>query len=118
MSYWNCPACGRIAAPKRARRGDQDNHPVCPRCRRVVARILEPGDRPGRPIGKQRRNKLAAVIERDGPRCRWCGTEADPTLDHVVPLARGGTNAVDNLQVLCADCNQLKGDRDFTDVAA
>ena len=30
-------------------------------------------------------------------------------IDHIVPIARGGTDALNNLQVLCATCNRLKG---------
>jgi len=33
-------------------------------------------------------------------------------IDHVVPRARGGTNHLDNLQLLCSHCNRVKGDRD------
>ena len=31
------------------------------------------------------------------------------TIDHVVPRARGGTDHVDNLQLLCNACNSVKG---------
>ena len=34
------------------------------------------------------------------------------TVDHVVPRSRGGTDHLDNLQLLCGACNSLKGDRD------
>ena len=34
------------------------------------------------------------------------------TVDHVVPQSRGGTDHIENLQLLCAACNSLKGDRD------
>ena len=34
------------------------------------------------------------------------------TIDHVVPRSRGGTDHIENLQLLCAACNSLKGDRD------
>jgi 5-methylcytosine-specific restriction endonuclease McrA len=30
-------------------------------------------------------------------------------IDHVIPLAEGGTNALSNLQLLCAKCNLAKG---------
>ena len=33
------------------------------------------------------------------------------TVDHVVPRARGGTDHMDNLQLLCNACNSLKGTR-------
>ena len=33
------------------------------------------------------------------------------TIDHVVPESRGGTDHIENLQLLCAACNSEKGDR-------
>lgn len=39
-----------------------------------------------------------------------CGSEENLTLDHVVPVARGGTVA-DGVQVLCRRCNTAKRDR-------
>lgn len=33
------------------------------------------------------------------------------TVDHIVPLAKGGTDARSNLQALCARCNKSKKDR-------
>ncbi|MCY4436926.1 MAG: DNA methyltransferase [Chloroflexi bacterium] len=32
-------------------------------------------------------------------------------VDHVVPQSRGGTDHIDNLQLLCSSCNRIKGDR-------
>ena len=34
-------------------------------------------------------------------------------IDHIHPIAAGGTNAPDNLQLLCARCNSRKGARPF-----
>ncbi|WP_434478590.1 HNH endonuclease [Gemmatimonas sp.] len=46
-------------------------------------------------------------------RCVYCATHLDQrtaTLDHVVPLARGGAHDPGNLVVACAPCNRLKSD--------
>ena len=44
-------------------------------------------------------------------RCRWGNVEVyrlAADLDHIVPLADGGTDDKDNLQVLCACCHAIK----------
>lgn len=50
-----------------------------------------------------------AVFERDGNRCLKCGSSNDLSIDHVVPLSKGGDNDTDNLQTLCKTCNSSKG---------
>ena len=32
-------------------------------------------------------------------------------VDHVIPQSRGGTDHIDNLQLLCNSCNRIKGNR-------
>lgn len=39
----------------------------------------------------------------------WSGDRKGPTVDHVVPVARGGTNAPANLITMCRSCNSSKG---------
>lgn len=56
------------------------------------------------------------VFQRDDHRCVCCGRRAQNELtlhvDHIVPVSRGGTYTIDNLQTLCDECNQGKSDRD------
>ncbi len=59
--------------------------------------------RPGVSRGLQR-----MVWDRDGWECRHCGSHRDLTVDHILPLAKGGTNYFANLQTLCMTCNTKK----------
>lgn len=60
--------------------------------------------------GADRRRRYAAVYKRDKNVCRKCGSGSNLTIDHIVPLAHGGSNKITNLQVLCFTCNQTKAD--------
>lgn len=51
-----------------------------------------------------------AVFERDGGRCVECGGNFDLQYDHILPVAHGGATTLENLQLLCADCNRHKSD--------
>lgn len=70
---------------------------------------------------------LDALINRDGLRCWICGEPCDPedsfwidktfyagnrypSIDHVIPLAKGGTHTWDNVRVAHRICNSIKGD--------
>jgi hypothetical protein len=56
------------------------------------------------------RRVRAAVYERDGHKCSYCGTEDGPfQIDHVFPWSRGGRHELENLCVACVPCNALKG---------
>jgi 5-methylcytosine-specific restriction endonuclease McrA len=54
------------------------------------------------------------VIARDGGRCHLCGKRPrlrDLTIDHVVPISRGGAHVAENMRVACRSCNCRKGAR-------
>jgi hypothetical protein len=61
-----------------------------------------------------------AVWTRDGGRCQWavasggvCGSTTRLELDHILPLARGGTSTPSNIRILCAFHNQLAAKQAF-----
>ncbi len=52
-----------------------------------------------------------AAVRRDDHTCRHCGAsapEAKMTVDHVIPVALGGSNDPTNLVTACSDCNAGK----------
>ena len=51
------------------------------------------------------------VYRRDGHTCQYCGSASDLTLDHVLPISRGGRTAWNNVVCCCRKCNARKGNR-------
>lgn len=45
--------------------------------------------------------------------CFWCSDDMEdkPTIDHFIPLARGGSNCPDNIVMACSWCNCSKGSK-------
>ena len=52
----------------------------------------------------------AFVWQRDEGRCVRCRADDDLQFDHIIPVARGGGSAIENLQILCGGCNRRKSD--------
>lgn len=90
-----CPNCGRVLG--------KVDYMFCPYCQSQLHQ------REGRkPIPGHLRHK---VFQRDGYRCVECGaTNKETTLeiDHIIPVSKGGTNDMSNLQTLCKACNRAK----------
>jgi len=58
------------------------------------------------------------VFKRDSFTCQYCGASAPDVLlqiDHIKPVADGGTNDITNLVAACAGCNAGKGARNLDD---
>ena len=61
--------------------------------------------------GKHTWRDIAALYTKQRGKCVVCRKELDDKyhVDHLMPLARGGSNWPENLQLLCPKCNAKKG---------
>jgi 5-methylcytosine-specific restriction endonuclease McrA len=50
------------------------------------------------------------VLDRDYHTCHYCGLEAN-TVDHLIPISKGGTDEATNMVAACTQCNSGKRDR-------
>ena len=109
-----CAVCGSRFMAKTARQ-------VCctPECskKRDNARHDKRLSRNGKP---DKSITLSRLYRRDGGVCQICGRHLDfeldpndsdyPSIDHIIPLAKGGLHSWDNVQLACRRCNWEKGD--------
>jgi len=58
--------------------------------------------------GKQRQIIKQKLIDRDGEKCCHCDSKKNLAIDHIIPRSKGGSNELDNLQLLCKPCNNEK----------
>lgn len=60
-------------------------------------------------IGKK--DVRTEIFNRDGNLCLNCKSPERLTIDHIMPISKGGDNHLDNLQTLCKSCNSRKRDK-------
>ncbi|OKH95421.1 hypothetical protein AB852_00735 [Streptomyces uncialis] len=53
-------------------------------------------------------SRRARVLARDRFACQRCSSHKELEVDHIVPVARGGSWELDNLWVLCRSCHRRK----------
>ncbi|XP_051148063.1 uncharacterized protein LOC127263115 isoform X4 [Andrographis paniculata] len=51
------------------------------------------------------------IFHRDNFMCQYCSSQENLTVDHVLPIARGGKWTWENLVAACAKCNSKKGQK-------
>ena len=71
--------------------------------RRRAFKVAAPGD--------HNAGDIKALYDAQEGRCAYCGRDVSQGyhVDHIVPLSRGGSNALGNLALTCARCNTSKG---------
>jgi 5-methylcytosine-specific restriction protein A len=83
------------------------------RCR---AHALRPWDHGGR--SRQERGygaeheRLRRIVLEEEPVCHYCRERPSTTVDHRVPISRGGPTVRDNLVGCCSDCQARKASRE------
>jgi 5-methylcytosine-specific restriction endonuclease McrA len=92
-------------------------------CMRACGELWQRVARRGIQPGSYRRNEIG---HRDGWRCHLCAGPIDPQLsglamdgpqlDHLVPIARGGTDESGNVAIAHRRCNSARGARLLTEI--
>lgn len=78
-----------------------------------LGQLLIDEDYPGMTVPLHVREEMIRKhVSWSGWKCPECGRKThDLQVDHIIPLARGGRNSRENLQMLCGECNLRKGTR-------
>lgn len=64
--------------------------------------------------GNYTSSQILAMLIEQAYCCFACNAEIAGcySIDHIIPLSKGGSNDISNIQLLCKNCNSSKGDRD------
>lgn len=78
----------------------------------LMGRITTENHRAGKfgAAGKLTLEGWQSLCEQYSNCCALCGAAAPLVIDHIIPLSRGGLNAIENIQPLCSPCNRAKSD--------
>lgn len=74
---------------------------------RRLAKIRRRGRERGA-AGSYTLKEFSLICEKQGGKCAHCKKKCKLTVDHIVPLSKGGTDFAYNLQALCSHCNTQK----------
>lgn len=62
-------------------------------------------------VGAHSLRDVQRLFRRFGGSCFYCRTASATTVDHVIPLSRGGSNSIGNIVPACLSCNSRKNAR-------
>lgn len=79
----------------------------------LIDRLNDPIDES---VFKPKRKRISEEIKtmvwrRDNGRCVKCGSRINLEFDHIIPISKGGSNTVRNIELLCQNCNRSKSNR-------
>ena len=77
--------------------------------RRQAEQAQPKAEKPRRKKHSDYAKTFLKIGRRDGFHCQHCQKTVDLEIDHIIPVIKGGTNDLPNLQLLCQACNSKKG---------
>jgi hypothetical protein len=78
-------------------------------------RLAQAVGAPGRPSPRDWQDLREDVFQRHGRACLYCSATENMAVDHIQPIALGGSNHISNLVPACRSCNSAKGDKDWSE---
>lgn len=100
----------RAVISTEVRRMNAARHGLCA-ARRILSKVIETDYDEARRAAKAFISKewvRQTIFHRHGWKCATCPEVNGITIDHIVPVIRGGQNTLENLQPLCRSCNARK----------
>lgn len=82
----------------------------------AVEEMIESGELSANFSSNRNRETIPSHIKevvwiRDKEKCVTCGSMENLEFDHIIPVSKGGSNSLNNIQLLCLKCNRSKSNR-------